>query len=110
QERPDDGVVRAAVHNLTDREFGLRAGERAPVDERLQRAVESAHRAFPSRSSRSRKFFSRCLPSKVRIDSGWNWTPSTACCLWRSPMISFSAVRALTSNAGGIDAASTSSE
>jgi len=70
QERADDGVVRAAVHDLADREFGLGAGERAPADERLQRVVKSAHRAFPSRSSRSRKFFSRCLPSKVRIDSG----------------------------------------
>ena len=39
----------------------------------------------------SRKFFSSAWPCSVRIDSGWNWTPSSsasASSLWRTPMIS----------------------
>jgi hypothetical protein len=35
-----------------------------------------------------RKLESMCLPSCVRMDSGWNWTPQMGWCLWRRPMIS----------------------
>jgi hypothetical protein len=34
-----------------------------------------------------RKFASSCLPSSVRTDSGWNWTPSAGRSRWRRPMI-----------------------
>ena len=48
--------------------------------------------AGPSELAACRKFFSRCLPSLVRMDSGWNCTPSIRCCLWRKPITTPSAV------------------
>src|SRR6266436_7847844 len=49
----------------------------------------------------ARKFFRSCLPSIVRIDSGWNCTPSTGWRRWRSPMISPSSATAVTSSVPG---------
>ena len=46
----------------------------------------------------SRKFDNRRLPSRVRIDSGWNCTPTSGNCRCASPMITPSGVRALTTN------------
>ena len=37
----------------------------------------------------------------VRIDSGWNCTPSTSCSRWRSPMMVPSSVSAVTSRTSG---------
>ena len=55
-------------------------------------------RAYPTRS---KKFCSRGFPMGVRIDSGWNWTPSTGYSLWRKPMINPSSVQAVTSRQSG---------
>jgi len=41
------------------------------------------------------------LPSWVRIDSGWNWTPCTGYSRWQSPMISCSSVHAVISRQSG---------
>ena len=48
-----------------------------------------------------RKFSSNRLPSWVRIDSGWNWTPWTGYCLCMRPMISPSSVQAVISRQSG---------
>ena len=56
---------------------------------------------FPLLSYKLRKFFNKCMPSWVRIDSGWNCTPCTGYCLWRRPMISSSAVHAVISRHSG---------
>ncbi len=48
-----------------------------------------------------RKFSSSFLPSCVRMDSGWNCTPCTGCCLCIRPMISPSSVHAVISRQSG---------
>ena len=48
-----------------------------------------------------RKFWRIFIPPSVAMDSGWNWTPETANSLWRRPMISPSAVSAVTSRQSG---------
>src|SRR5438876_467198 len=58
----------------------------------------------------ARKFFRSCLPSIVRIDSGWNCTPSTGWRRWRSPMISPSSATAVTSSVPGTVSVKTASE
>ena len=58
----------------------------------------------------ARKFDRRPGPSRVSSDSGWNWTPSTARVRWRRPMITPSAVRAVTSSTSGTLAGSTTRE
>src|SRR5690606_32933285 len=63
----------------------------------------------------SRKFFRSRCPCSVRIDSGWNCTPSMGKVLWRTPMISsmlpssFS-VQAVTSRQSGRLSCSITSE
>ena len=52
---------------------------------------------FGPRQRAFTQLLSICLPCSVMTDSGWNWTPSTANCLWRTPMISPSSVCAVTS-------------
>src|SRR2546422_7000290 len=42
---------------------------------------------FPYTTLFRSKFLRSCFPSTVRIDSGWNWTPSTGSRRWRRPMI-----------------------
>ena len=48
-----------------------------------------------------RKFSSIFMPSSVKMDSGWNWTPWMGNSLWRSPMISPSSVQAVVSRQSG---------
>src|SRR5262249_25421922 len=57
-----------------------------------------------------RKFLRSCFPSIVKIDSGWNWTPSTGSRRWRRPMISPSSAHAVISSASGIVSRMTASE
>ena len=59
-----------------------------------------------SRGSAAAAACRRC----VRIDSGWNWTPSIGCSRCRTPMISPSAVRAVTWSTAGQDSPSITSE
>ena len=69
--------------------------------------------AFPGGVARnpshiSKKFFSNCFPSGVKIDSGWNCTPWIGYSRWRRPMISFSAVSAVISRTSGTSPAARS--
>src|SRR6185312_3693260 len=61
------------VDDLAEHRFGLGQIERASGQHLLESLPRDAHRAIPST-----KFWSRCLPSGVPIDSGWNCTPSIA--------------------------------
>jgi hypothetical protein len=45
--------------------------------------------------------FQQFVAGSVRIDSGWNCTPSTFSSRWRTPMISPSSVQAVTSRQAG---------
>src|SRR5581483_2025835 len=54
-----------------------------------------------SRYHIARKFRRIVCPSGVRIDSGWNCTPSTASSRCRTPMITPLSLRALTSSTSG---------
>ena len=47
----------------------------------------------------------RSWPAAVRIDSGWNCTPSTSSSRWRRPMIVPSSVSAVISSTSGTDVA-----
>ena len=58
----------------------------------------------------ARKLASSPGPSGVRMDSGWNCTPSTGRSRWRSPMTTPSEVSAVTSSTSGSEARSTTSE
>ena len=49
-------------------------------------------------------------PSGVRMDSGWNWMPSMAYSLWRTPMIVPSSSSAVTARQSGRDSRSMMSE
>jgi beta-lactam-binding protein with PASTA domain len=53
-------------------------------------------------AARARKFRSMSWPAMVRIDSGWNCTPSTSSSRCRSPMTMPSSVRAVTSSTAGM--------
>ena len=48
-----------------------------------------------------KKLFNKAWPCSVRMDSGWNCTPSMGRLRWRTPMISPSSVQAVTSNSVG---------
>ena len=48
--------------------------------------VASSRREASPSPARRRKFASRCGPSGVSTDSGWNWTPSMGRVRWRRPM------------------------
>ena len=61
----------------------------------------SLHRRTPAYRRELQEIPQQCGPSGVRMLSGWNCTPSTVSVRWRTPMISPSAVRALTSSSGG---------
>src|SRR5262249_39176908 len=69
-----------------------------------------AHHATKAVRVSSRKFRRSALPWPVRIDSGWNCTPSTGKRRWRSPMISPSSARAEISSSEGKPSVSTTRE
>ena len=78
------------------------ASRRRPRSRSITADISARERSLPSRSlatacwiialSRRRAGAASCRgaasPRAVRIDSGWNWTPSTSSLRWRSPMIS----------------------
>ena len=70
---------RATATAAAERPTGSAGGGRHPVEEGLQ------HR----------------WPPTVRIDSGWNCTPSTSCSRWRRPITRPSSVSAVISSSGG---------
>src|SRR6266852_1084449 len=124
------GRVAAAEVDVLDEEIGGR--EQETPGARLQDGAVVADPDADSRPSRGRaaddpdqpslgsarghgrgvvrKFFRSCLPSTVRIDSGWNCTPSTGRRRWRRPMISPSSATAVTSSASGTVSRRTASE
>ncbi len=59
-------------------------------------------------ASRARKLASSALPEPVRIDSGWNCTPSTGYERWRTPMTTSPSHQAVTSRSAGTSASTTS--
>ena len=97
EERADLGRGRLPVHDLRHRVVCAFVSERSPG--RQVRDCLADHRRAPFR-----KFRRRSGPSGVRIDSGWNWTPSTGCFRCRTAMISPSSAVALTSRSRGKDA------
>lgn len=95
-----------ALHRLPQRRgYGCALGRACRQPRHRQDGGPSLHERVISR-----KFPNRCLPSVVRMDSGWNCTPSTSISRWRRPMISPSSVQALISSTAGNDARSTTSE
>src|SRR5712692_2719001 len=72
--------------------------------------VGVAHQAAAAVRGNPRKLRRSALPWPVRMDSGWNWTPSTGRCRWRRPMISPSSALAETSSTAGRPWSSTTSE
>jgi AAA+ ATPase superfamily predicted ATPase len=73
--------------------------------------VERAHvAAAQARRIERSQFASMPMPSSVRIDSGWNWMPSTGCSRWRMPITSPSGAVAVTSRTSGSVVAETASE
>ena len=72
-------------------------------------------RRRPDRSTgvygrRPSQVVSRAVPCSVRIDSGWNWIPSTGCWRWRIPITSPSGDQAVSSSASGNESRATASE
>ncbi len=68
-----------------------------------------AVRAAAVRAAAVTKLRMICSPCGVRIDSGWNCTPSTGAARWRMP-IGSGPVRAVTTRSGGSVDSSTISE
>ena len=66
-----------------------------------ERLMAGGYPAALAAATWSRKFCSRGLPTGVMMDSGWNWTPSTGCSLWRRPMTKPLSVHAVTSRQSG---------
>src|SRR5690606_26364554 len=93
-QRADLRAARLAGHDRVHCRGRLFARQRPAVDDFLDRRSD-AHRSPPSIAPTApttlvapptaetaagvtfRKLASRSLPASVRIDSGWNWTPST---------------------------------
>ena len=65
---------------------------------------------FQHQRVRFKKFLKRSLPTVVKIDSGWNWTPKIGYFLCWRPMISLSFVSAVIERSFGSDFLSTRSE
>ena len=105
QESRDQRLGRLLVENLPKRALRGDCIQRTTREHILEGGGQCFHVAI-----RRRKFSSRCLPSGVPTDSGWNCTPSTLRVLWRKPITSFSSVRALISRQSGTVSHSTSSE
>src|SRR5262249_17334825 len=76
------------------------------ADERIL----AVHAPTPAGAAPSRKLASSRLPSSVRMDSGWNCTPSIWWWRWRRPMTSPSSDRAVIWRASGTVSATTTSE
>ena len=85
-------------HRPTDRPAARRRA--APVDAGGQAEA----------STWARKLRTRSWPPTVRIDSGWNCTPSVGASRWRRPITRPSSVSAVISSTSGTGARSTTSE
>src|SRR5690606_17842501 len=91
--------------------YGKGFARRDPGDQRLEVGLFSAHAAaLLSGRVRSRKLRSSACPCSDAMLSGWNCTPWIGSDLWLRPMITPSAVVAVTSSVLGTVAGSTVSE
>src|SRR5581483_7288407 len=98
---------RLAGHELLHDGGGLRLGEVVAVHEPLERVADGEGRVRHRRCSVwsaariARKLRRMSWPAGVRMDSGWNCTPSTGSSRWRTPMITPLSLHADTSSASG---------
>ena len=101
QRRPRGGLQHGGV--VSDPHADARSGRRGAPERRDQLALrEPGHaRVQLGVAAHERKLRKIVLPPSVRIDSGWNWTPSTRKTRCRRPMISPSSARADTSRSAG---------
>src|SRR6185437_8020216 len=105
-----------AAHDLAHQFDHLVVEDLAMLDRALQRFVRRDGRVHAALDKGAlMKLRSRSWPLRVRIDSGWNCTPSTDSALWRKPMISSNetsacSVHAVISRHSGRLARSTTSE
>src|SRR5664280_36346 len=124
--------IHGAGHGLDRLAHGGQRGEKPPRDRRRNLLVEKGRygapyvlarqtrparhgteRAMGGRRHASRpatKFFKRRSPCGVRIDSGWNWTPTSGSVRCASPITSPSALVAVIRSAPGTESFSTTSE
>src|SRR5947209_6636541 len=72
QEARDLDLGDLPAHDLREHLGGLLGAQVGARGERVDRPCEDLVR----HQRESRKFASRCRPSSVSTDSGWNWTPS----------------------------------
>src|SRR5262249_15326046 len=112
EEGRDLGDARPSAEDIIHRGGHLRLVEILVLDHAGDRVAQRHDRSGRpgGDGSRVRKFARIRFPSSVRIDSGWNWTPSTKSVRWRTPMISSSAVHAARSRTGGSAFGSITSE
>ncbi len=104
--RHDHRVDRSARHHLDHgTDHHVEQPPRPPPDPSRPRSVEAVGQA-----ARARKLAIRSWPPTVRIDSGWNCTPSTSSSRWRRPMTMPSSVSAVISSTSGTESRSTTSE
>jgi hypothetical protein len=94
-----------AAHDLPHQVQHLVVEDLAVLDGALQGFLWGDH------ASLLQKILQQAWPCSVRMDSGWNCTPSTAKArLWRTPMISPSSVQAVISRQAGSVSRSMASE
>src|SRR5262249_24734147 len=90
----------AAQHGLHDR-YHLGFAQIAARDQALDGGLRRHRGAAARARRRARKLPRSALPCSVRIDSGWDCTPSTKPLRWPTPLIAPSAVQALRGSLGG---------
>ncbi|GIT75863.1 MAG: hypothetical protein Ct9H300mP31_03940 [Acidimicrobiaceae bacterium] len=106
---------RAGHQPKPSRRFGNRSGYHGDHRGRASRGSGGGRRRGSVRlirtgsgqETRVRKLASRSCPLAVKIDSGWNCTPSTSRSRWRSPMTRPSSLVAVISSSSGTDSRST---
>src|SRR5690606_41107910 len=109
QETADLSVGGTAGHDLAHYFPHFLGGQIDMLDHPRQRVL-NVHCYCPPCS---RKFFNMAWPCSVRIDSGWNCTPSRGSSLWRMPMISsispcsFSVQAVISKHSGSVSRATT---
>src|SRR5262249_45928994 len=94
----DKRIRRFAVEYLAHYPLGTGGVERATGEHGVESVAQLLHAATVRRKLASNRF-----PSRVPMDSGWNWMPSIGSVRCRSPITSPSAVRALTCRQTGIE-------
>src|SRR5204862_254991 len=107
-EKVGGGQEGRAAARLEDGAVVANAGQEAgrtptdePTDQPDEVVLARSVTAHGATAVLPRKLPSSRFPSTVRMDSGWNCTPSTGHRRWRTPMISPSSAHAVTSRSAG---------